>query len=104
MDTAEKPYMTTTEAGSVLGHASGRYLTKLCTEDKIPGAYRSGGIWLVPVAWVTQRKEADAKYGIERGTGRIGRPVTTGAGLNRKRKKYAYKPTGKPKGRPEKTP
>ena len=98
-----RPYLTAASAAKELGYAPGRsHLTTLCAAGKVPGAYRDGRIWLVPATWVEEQKKSDAAAGIERGTGRIGRPVTTGAGL--KRKRPAYKPTGKPMGRPKKTP
>ena len=96
--------MTASGAAKELGYATPSYVARLCAAGKIPGAYQSqgGGPWLVPTAWVEAKKEQDAAAGVERGGGRIGRPVTTGKGLNRKRTQYAYKPTGKPPGRPRK--
>ena len=96
-----RTHIIAASAAKELGYTQGSYITKLCHAGKVPGAYKDGRIWLVPVAWVEEQKKKDAAAGIERGTGRIGRPVTTGKGLNRKRTPH-YKPTGKPFGRPKK--
>jgi hypothetical protein len=102
--TKSRAYMTAASAARELGYTQGGYITRLCRAGKLDGAYQDGGIWLVPVAWVKARKDHDDAAGIERGTGRIGRPVTTGAGLKRKRPEYIHKPTGRPPGRPKKNP
>jgi hypothetical protein len=96
----EKPYITAAEAALALGYTHGGYLTTLCTAGKIPGAYKSGRIWMLPSAWVDAKKAQDAAQGIVRGV-KPGGHVTTGAGL--KRKRPAYTPTGKPPGRPRKS-
>jgi len=98
---ASPSHIIATSAARELGYVQGNYLTKLCQEGKIPGAYKDGRMWLVPVVWVEEQKKKDAELGIERGTGRIGRPITTGAGLNRTRTPH-HKPTGRPRGRPKK--
>jgi hypothetical protein len=103
MNTLEpRPFITAASAARELGYTQGGYITRLCRAGKIPGAYQDGDIWLVPSAWLKAKKEQDAAAGVERGGGRIGRPVTTGAGLKRKRQPYTYKPTGNPPGRPKK--
>ncbi|MCL2122494.1 MAG: hypothetical protein FWH34_00240 [Desulfovibrionaceae bacterium] len=93
-------HIVAASAAREIGYAR-NYLTTLCTAGKVPGAMKDGRIWLVPVAWVEEQKKRDADAGIARGAGRIGRPVTTGAGL--KRKRPAYTPTGRPPGRPKKS-
>jgi hypothetical protein len=84
------PFVTASTAARELGYTSSSYLRILCTTGKVPGAYKDGRIWLVPRAWIEQKKEQDVAQGIVRGT-RPGRPVTTGAGLNRKRPAYLSK-------------
>jgi len=102
MNTLEtRPYITAAEAALALGYTHGGYLTTLCKDEKILGAYKSGRIWMIPTAWVEERKAHDAALGIVRGTKR-GAHVTTGAG--QKRKRPEYKPTGRPPGRPKKNP
>jgi len=101
MSTSEnRPYVTAAEAALALGYAQGNYITTLCAAGKIPGAYKSGRIWMLPTAWIEERKKLDAEQGIVRGT-KSGGHVTTGAGL--KRKRPAYQPTGRKPGRPKKT-
>jgi len=106
MNTPEnRPYMTASSAARELGYTQGGYLSTLCAAGKIPGAYKSGRIWLVPVVWVEEQKKKDAALGIKRGTGKAGRPVTTGAGLRRKDRGGpggSPNSTGKPRGRPKK--
>ena len=99
---AHRPYMNATEAARTLGYTQSAYLTRLCHNGKIPGAYKSGRIWFIPGAWVEEQKKKDAADGIKRGPGQTGRRITTGAGLNRKRPEY--QPTGRPRGRPKKSP
>ena len=93
------PFMTATSAAKALGYANGSYLSVLCTAGKIPGAYKEGRIWFVPREWVIAKKKEDEAAGIQRGK-KSGRPVTTGAGVNRNRPVYVS--NGKPRGRPRK--
>ena len=105
MSMVDKPYITAAEAALALGYTHGGYLTTLCTAGKIPGAYKSGRIWMLPSAWVEAKKAQDAAQGIVRGAGRVGRPVTTGAGLRRRDRGGAggrSGSTGRPPGRPRK--
>jgi len=104
MTESTRPYLTAAGAAKELGYSQGSAVTVLCNAGRVPGAYKAGRIWLVPAAWVEERKKADADAGIVPGKRPMGRPVTTGAGLNRKRIPQAYKPTGRPKGRPRKQP
>jgi neutral trehalase len=84
------PYLTASTAARELGYTSSVYLRILCNGGKIAGAYRDGKTWLIPREWVAARQQQDAAQGIVRGV-RPGRPVTTGAGLNRKRPQYTPK-------------
>ena len=104
MKTEKRPYLTAAGAAKELGYSQGSAVTVLCNAGRVPGAYKDGRIWLVPTVWVEERKKAEAAAGIEPGKRPMGRPVTTGAGLNRKRTPVAYKPTGRPMGRPRKAP
>ncbi len=46
-------HVTVTEASERLGLAPrAGYLTRLCRKGKIPGAYLSSGVWLIPVKWI----------------------------------------------------
>lgn len=46
-------HVTVTEASEKLGLAPrAGYLTRLCRKGKIPEAYLSSGVWLIPVHWV----------------------------------------------------
>ena len=100
-----RPYLTAASAARELGYTDGTYITLRCRQGKIPEAYKDGGIWMVPTAWVEARKERDAVYGIVRGT-KPGGHVTTGAGLRRKDRGGAGgRPgsTGRQPGRPRKS-
>jgi hypothetical protein len=86
-------YIPATDAARLNGYANNTLYRTWAREGRIPGAIKLGRDWLLPRAWVDSQPPTEERRG-------PGRPVTTGAGL--KRKRPAYKPTGKPKGRPKK--
>jgi len=102
-------YITTPGAAAMLGESGttgGANIRTLAREGKIPGAIKIGRDWLIPRAWAEKKAEEKAKTE-EEGRAKRGRPVTTGAGKQRKDRgglggdPYA---TGKPSGSPQKTP
>lgn len=106
------PFMTARAAAAYLGYApSSTVLTRLIRDEKTrpEGTFKSGGCWMIPTEWVLAKKEADEASGIVRG--KKGRPVTTGAGKQRKDRggpggtpyKNQYISTGRPPGRPKKS-
>lgn len=59
-------------------HVSKEAIRKACQRGRIPGATRKGRVWMFEVA--------DFRWWLHYGR-RMGRPVTTGAGLRRRRRK-----------------
>ena len=99
------PFMTAKTAGKALGYFDGSNLAKLCRAGQIPGAYKDGNSWFIPREWVLAKKAEDETAGIIHG--QKGRPVTTGAGKQRRDRggpggNPYHTPTGKPRGRPKK--
>jgi len=102
-------YITSLEAAAMLGASpttGGANIRTLARDGKIPGAVKVGRDWLIPRIWAEEKAEEKKKAGTE-GKAKRGRPVTTGAGKQRKDRggtggdPYA---TGKPSGRPKKNP
>ena len=92
----------------MLGHsgtAGGSNICALARAGKIPGAIKIGRDWLIPRAWAEEKAAEREKD--EEGRAKRGRPVTTGAGIQRRDRggpggdPYA---TGKPSGRPKTEP
>lgn len=97
MNSTLPPFLNCKEAGIFLGYSpQSTCLARLCRDESTRpvGAYKSGRNWMIPREWVEMRKSEEEAAGIVRG-GKTGRPVTTGAGLQRKDR-------GGPGGRPKK--
>lgn len=59
----ELGHITVTEASEKLGLAPrAGYLTRLCRKGKIPEAYLSSGVWLIPVRWVLSEGQKKGIY------------------------------------------
>lgn len=103
------PFMTARAAARLLGYSpTSTALTRILRdEEKRPeGAYKAGRYWMVPTEWVLQRKAEEEEAGIIRGG--QGRPVTSGAGKQRKDRGGSggnpyHTATGNPPGRPKKS-
>ena len=87
------PYLSAAEAAKFLGRSKAN-LSHLIEAGKLPGSYQQGRLWFVPREAALALKMQDEENGVKR-TGKRGRPVTTGAGLQRKDR-------GGPGGRPPK--
>lgn len=62
-------HVTVTEASERLGLAPrAGYLTRLCRKGKIPEAYLSSGVWLIPVHWVLGEAQKKGFFSPQTGT------------------------------------
>lgn len=87
------PHFSASEAAKFLGRSKAN-MSQLIEAGKLPGSYQQGRLWFIPREAVLALKMEDEENGVQR-TGKRGRPVTTGAGQQRKDR-------GGPGGRPPK--